>query len=506
MTEPPAAPQARVDLARDPRQRRARCGPRAGAEVMAVVKADGYGHGLVPVARAARRRRCDLAGHRAARRGAGAARPPASPAAGAVLAARPRRAARPTAIAADVDLSANAPWALDEIAAAARASRAAGPAAPQGRHRPRPRRRGRPPTGRTLVDGGRARPQAEGAVEVVGVWSHLALRRRARPPDDRPPGARRSARRWRTPRRAGLRPGGPPPRQLGGHAHRARRALRPGAARASPSTGCPRCPRSAARPALGLRPAMTLAAGVALVKRVPAGQRRVLRAHVHDRDGDDARAGAARATPTGSRAPASNVGPVLAAGRRRTVAGRVCMDQFVRRPRRRRRGGRATRSCCSARATTASPTAQDWADGAGHDLLRDRHPGRPAGAPGLRRLAVDRPAGARVISVPSLSRRGAVRRRRRRGRRGGCSRRAGGRAVRRRALVPRRRTTRRPTSRSAGCADRVRPGHRRRRRAAARRGRRAAAVVDRGAAGHRRVLPRLRAEPGQLALPAPGPR
>ena len=45
-----------------------------GTDVMAVVKADGFGHGAVPVARAALRRRRHLARGHLDGRGAGAAR------------------------------------------------------------------------------------------------------------------------------------------------------------------------------------------------------------------------------------------------------------------------------------------------------------------------------------------------------------------------------------------------------------------------------------------------
>ena len=88
------------------------------AQVMAVVKADGYGHGLVPSARAA------LAG------GAtwlGAAQVPEALALRAAgLDARiltwlyAQGAPLADAVAADVDVSVSAPWALDEVVAGAR--------------------------------------------------------------------------------------------------------------------------------------------------------------------------------------------------------------------------------------------------------------------------------------------------------------------------------------------------------------------------------------------------
>ena len=51
----------------------------SGAATMAVVKADGYGHGALPVARAALEAGAGLARLVLARRGARAARGPASP-------------------------------------------------------------------------------------------------------------------------------------------------------------------------------------------------------------------------------------------------------------------------------------------------------------------------------------------------------------------------------------------------------------------------------------------
>jgi alanine racemase len=93
----------------------------AGAAVMAVVKADAYGHGLVPCARAALAGGATWLGtalvdEAVALRRAGVG--------GRVLAwlAAPGEDAYAEAVAADVDLSANAPWAVDEIVAAARAT------------------------------------------------------------------------------------------------------------------------------------------------------------------------------------------------------------------------------------------------------------------------------------------------------------------------------------------------------------------------------------------------
>jgi alanine racemase len=80
--------------------------------------------------------------------------------------------------------------------------------------------------------------------------------------------------------------------------------------------------------AFGLRPAMTLRSTVALAKRVAAGQGvSYLHRHVTERETTLALVplGYADGVPRS----ATNLGPVQVGGRRRTVAGTVCMDQFV---------------------------------------------------------------------------------------------------------------------------------------------------------------------------------
>jgi alanine racemase len=78
----------------------------------------------------------------------------------------------------------------------------------------------------------------------------------------------------------------------------------------------------------GLTPAMTLRAGLASVKRIPAGSG-VSYGHVYTTTSDTTVAlvplGYADGIPRG----ATNVGPVQINGRRFTISGRVCMDQFV---------------------------------------------------------------------------------------------------------------------------------------------------------------------------------
>ena len=155
---------------RHQRQRRRAQGAAPGnAEVMAVVKADAYGHGLVPSARAALRGGATWLGVaqlpeavelRGGRRRARRCCP------GCTCRARtsPRRSTL------GIDLGVSTTWALDQVLAAAAATGQHGPGAPQGRHRPGPQRRlgrrARPACSPTL-----ASAQAEGAVEVVGVCS-----------------------------------------------------------------------------------------------------------------------------------------------------------------------------------------------------------------------------------------------------------------------------------------------------------------------------------------------
>jgi alanine racemase len=79
---------------------------------------------------------------------------------------------------------------------------------------------------------------------------------------------------------------------------------------------------------LGLRPVMTLSAELMVVKRLPAGAG-LSYGHRYTLDRDATTAVVPLGYADGIPRNATNVGPVLAAGRRRTIAGRVCMDQFV---------------------------------------------------------------------------------------------------------------------------------------------------------------------------------
>jgi alanine racemase len=78
----------------------------------------------------------------------------------------------------------------------------------------------------------------------------------------------------------------------------------------------------------GLRPAMTVRARVALTKRVPAGQG-VSYGHTYHTARETTLALVPLGYGDGVPRAASNAGPVQLGGGRRTVAGRVCMDQVV---------------------------------------------------------------------------------------------------------------------------------------------------------------------------------
>ena len=78
----------------------------------------------------------------------------------------------------------------------------------------------------------------------------------------------------------------------------------------------------------GLRPAMTVRAGVALTKRVPAGVG-VSYGHTYFPDRETTLALVPVGYADGVPRAAGNRAPVLAGGEQRTIAGRVCMDQFV---------------------------------------------------------------------------------------------------------------------------------------------------------------------------------
>ncbi len=265
---------------------------RAGtaAEVMAVVKGDGYGHGMVPAAQAALRGGATWLGgctvdEALTLRAAGLTVP--------VLAwlMAPGLDLGP-AITADVDLTASTPATVDEIVAASR--RTGRTARIHLKLDTGLARGGASPAEWPVLCEAAAKAQADGDVAVIGTWSHLV---HADEPDhaenDRQLEAFRAG--LATAERLGINPAY---RHLANSAATLTRPethfdlVRPGIAcyGLSPVPGRD----------FGLRPAMTVRARVALTKRVPGRPGRVVWTHVHDRAGDHPGADPARVRRRGA--------------------------------------------------------------------------------------------------------------------------------------------------------------------------------------------------------------
>lgn len=289
-----------------------------GAEVMAVVKGDGYGHGMLPAARAALRGGATwlggcTVGEALTLRAAGITAP--------VLAwlMSPGVPLAP-AVEASVDLGVATPAQLAEIAAAAR--RTAVPARLHLKLDTGLARGGATAGDWPALCEAAAKAQADGTIDVVGVWSHLVCA-------DEPGHATNDDQLaafhdgLAVAERFGI---SPQYRHLANSAATLTRPdmhfdlVRPGVAcyGLSPVPGL----------ATGLRPAMTVRARVALVKRVPAGQG-VSYSHAYRTAAETTLALVPLGYADGVPRAASNRGPLYLAGARRRVAGRVCMDQVV---------------------------------------------------------------------------------------------------------------------------------------------------------------------------------
>ncbi|MGH3730661.1 MAG: alanine racemase [Micromonosporaceae bacterium] len=311
--------EARVDLDAI-RDNVSRLKPDSGAGLMAVVKADGYGHGMVPATRAALAGGATWLGVCTIEEALGLREAGITAPVLAWLLSPGLELHR--AIAAEVDLSAASVPLLGEIAAAARqAGRTA-------------RTHLKVDTGLTrggsttadwpaLVEAA-AKAQADGSIEVVGIWSHFAYADEpGHPTIARQIAAYAEA--LEVAARYGVRPA---------YRHLANSAatltlpethydlVRPGIA----VYGYSPVPGTTAR--YGLRPAMTLRARVMLAKRVPAGEG-VSYGHQYTTSRETTVAVVPLGYADGITRAATNRGPLLLGGQRRTIAGRVCMDQFV---------------------------------------------------------------------------------------------------------------------------------------------------------------------------------
>ncbi|MDH6578075.1 alanine racemase [Kitasatospora sp. MAP5-34] len=296
-----------------------------GPELMAVVKADAYGHGAVRCAREAVAAGVTWLGtatpeEALALRAAGIGPEQARVLCWLWTPGGPWR----QALRAGIDVSVSALWALDELLAAVRETGVPGRVhlkADTGLGR-----NGCQPHDWPELVAAALRAQAEGLVQVVGLWSHFA---------------------------AADEPGHPSVQaQLDGFAaalgYAERAGVRPEVRHLanSPATlllpqshydlcrtglamyGLSPVPEVGAPADFGLRPVMSLAARLALVKTVPGGHG-VSYGHHYTTPGETTLALVPVGYADGIPRHASGTGPVRIAGKWRTIAGRVAMDQFV---------------------------------------------------------------------------------------------------------------------------------------------------------------------------------
>lgn len=333
-----------------------------GAALMAVVKSDAYGHGAL---------RCARAAVEAGAEWLGTATPEEA------LALRQPTSGIPrdvrimcwlwtpggpwqAAIEADIDVSVGGMWALREVVEAAAVA-----------HRPaRVQLKADTGLGRGGCQPGddwcalvaaALRAERDGLIRVTGLWSHLAC---ADEPDH--PSIDAQLTRFHDmvayAERHGLRP-------------EVRHLANSPAVLSRPDThfdlvrtgvavyGISPSPEIGTSADLGLRPVMTLAASLALVKHVPGGHG-VSYGHHYVTPGATTLGLVPVGYADGIPRHASGTGPVLIGGKWRTVAGRVAMDQFVV-----DLGGDEPEAGAEVLlfgpGDRGEPTAEDWAQAAG---------------------------------------------------------------------------------------------------------------------------------------------
>ncbi|MFB8394327.1 alanine racemase [Streptomyces yangpuensis] len=322
MNETPTRVYAEIDLDAVRENVRALRERAPRSELMAVVKANAYGHGAVECARAAREAGAAWLGtatpdEALALRAAGIE--------GRILCwlwtpGGPWR----EAVEADLDVSVSGMWALDEVREAARA--AGRTARIQLKADTGLGRNGCQPADWEALVGAAVAAQAEGTVKVTGVWSHFACA-------DEPghPSIRLQLDAFREMLAHAEKEGiDPEVRHMANspatltlpesHFDLVRPGLAVYGVSPAPELGTPA--------QLGLRPAMTLKASLALVKTVPAGHG-VSYGHHYVTGGETTLALVPAGYADGIPRHASGAGPVLVGGTVRHVAGRVAMDQFV---------------------------------------------------------------------------------------------------------------------------------------------------------------------------------
>ncbi|MCC0577691.1 alanine racemase [Streptomyces californicus] len=348
--------RAEIDLAALRANVRALRERAAGAQLMAVVKSDGYGHGAVRCAEAAREAGAAWLGT-ATPQEAFALR--AAGLGGRIMCwlwtpGGPWR----EAVEADIDVSVSGLWALREVVAAAGA--AGRPARVQLKADTGLGRNGCQPADWPELVGEALAAERSGHLRITGLWSHFAC---ADEPGHPSIAAQLDVYRAMVAyaEKEGVEPEvrhiANSPATLTvpeSHFDLVRTGIAMYGISPAPELGVPAD--------FGLRPVMTLAASVALVKDAPAGHG-VSYGHHYTTSAETTLGLVPVGYADGVPRHASGRGPVLIGGKVRTVAGRVAMDQFVvdldgDRP---EEGAEAVLFGPGDR---GEPTAQDWAEAA----------------------------------------------------------------------------------------------------------------------------------------------
>lgn len=358
MTETaPLRARAEIDLAALRANVRTLRAHAPGAAFMAVVKADAYGHGMVPCARAAIEAGATWVGtatpdEALALRAAGIQ--------GRLMCwlwtpGGPWR----EGVEADLDMAVSGLWALREVSAAARA--VGRTARVQLKADTGLGRNGCMPADWPELVSQALRAEAEGLVRVTGIWSHFAC---ADEPGHPSIAAQLALFREMVAaaEERGLRPevrhiANSPGTLTLPETHFD--LVRPGIAMygisPSPEIGTPE--------EFGLRPVMRLSASLALVKHAPGGHG-VSYGHHYVTPGETTLGLVPVGYGDGIPRHASGTGPVLVGGKLRTVAGRIAMDQFVV-----DLGGDepavGSEAVLFGPGDGGEPTAEDWAQAAG---------------------------------------------------------------------------------------------------------------------------------------------
>ncbi|MFI9563715.1 alanine racemase [Streptomyces rishiriensis] len=356
----PSRARAEIDLAALRANVRTLRATAQGAAFMAVVKADGYGHGALPCARAAVEAGATWVGTATPEEALALRADGALPADVRIMCwlwtpGGPWR----EAVEAGLDLSVSGLWALREVEQAARA--AGRPARVQLKADTGLGRNGCQPADWPALVAQALRAEREGLLRITGLWSHFAC---ADEPGH-PSIAAQLALFHEMTAHAEKEGAQPEVRHIANSPATLTLPethldlVRPGVA----MYGLSPAPELGSSADLGLRPVMTLAAPLALVKHVPGGHG-VSYGHHYLTPGETTLGLVPLGYADGVPRHASGTGPVLIGGKWRTVAGRIAMDQFVvdlggDEP------GPGAEAVLFGPGDRGEPTAQDWAQAAG---------------------------------------------------------------------------------------------------------------------------------------------